>query len=235
MTTFGPCLQSPRQSTESIRTSPFAPAARSSSLSALRTSLEPRFLQSPPPHTSTCASWSRIFAPGFALVARAPFVSARFFLAFFVLLEMASSSSGPGSRRVAPARWLPPGSSHRIGTLSLTENHSQLVAIYHLAGQGCIIGGAEVHELGRGRFDGRSAQAEPFGSVVIHKPGAIVARLQRPGVGAGPGRAAPAPGADPLRRHLGDQPRRVLHDPGRRAPAAGCLRAAEPGPRRDDP
>ena len=100
---LGPCLHSPRHSTESILTSPFMPAARSSSLSALRTSLEPRFLQSPPPHTSTCAAWSRTSASGLARdgVAREPFASARpffAFLAFFAFfLEMIPSSSGRGS------------------------------------------------------------------------------------------------------------------------------------------
>src|SRR3712207_6077498 len=101
-TTLGPCLHSPRQATESTRTSPFIRAARSSSLSALRIPLEPRFLQSPPAHTRTWASWSRTLASDLARdgVAREPQASARPFLAFLAFfLEMCSPNPKPGSRQ----------------------------------------------------------------------------------------------------------------------------------------
>src|SRR5215211_799087 len=98
MTTLGPCLQRPRQSTESMRTSPAMSLSRSSPLSTLRTSFEPRFLQSPPLQSRTWASYSLIFAAGLFRGARAPF--ARYLLAFFAFfLEMVFPSTGSGLRR----------------------------------------------------------------------------------------------------------------------------------------
>src|SRR5919107_6124566 len=92
---FGPCLQRPRQSTESTRTTPTIPLLRSSSFRTLRTAFEPRFLQSPLPHTSTWTSCSLTLATGLgrARVVRAPFARALAFFAFF--FEMASSGVDP--------------------------------------------------------------------------------------------------------------------------------------------
>src|SRR3712207_3427373 len=74
------------------------PLPRNTSLSALRTSFEPRFLQSPLPQTSTWASCSLTLTPGlFGSVASAPFAPAFAFFLFF--LEMGSSVP------VSPKRW----------------------------------------------------------------------------------------------------------------------------------
>ncbi len=51
-------------------------------------------------------------------------------------------------------------------------------------------------------------------------PGALLAALQPARARARRGRQPPAAGADPLRRDLRQQPRRVLHGPGRRPEAA---------------
>ena len=48
----------------------------------------------------------------------------------------------------------------------------------------------------------------------LSRPGAVVARLQRAGAGAGRGPQASAAGTGQVPGHLLPQPRRVLHDPG---------------------
>src|SRR5918995_5234651 len=103
---LGPCLQRPRQSTQSTRTSPFMPLARSPLLNAARTSFEPRVLQSPPLQTSTWASYSLTFAAGLTRdrVASAPFLAVPFFLDFLPFFGMASSDCFRGLRRAGALR-----------------------------------------------------------------------------------------------------------------------------------
>ena len=54
----------------------------------------------------------------------------------------------------------------------------------------------------------------------LHQPRDVVAGVQRPGARGGPRRAQPAARAAQVHRDLRDQPRRVLHDPGRGSQAA---------------
>ncbi len=104
----------------------------------------------------------------------------------------------------------------------------------------CDHGGARPgHRAGRHRSERSGRRPGPAGPGTtgrpVLQPGDVLARLQRPGAGAGPGPAHPAAGTGQVPRHLRRQPGRVLHGPGGRAetpagdgPGAGRRRRALP-------